>query len=223
MSPAGSCTPHCIHRSCCCFNPCPSPPLLSSAPSHPAYTTPRAQVEELTFVPHVSRELMLIKVSCSSTQRGELVSLASVRAGWVRLLRAEWGAGAEVRLLPRCACSASLPLSTLFRPPHLAHPAHPARPPCPPHPPDLPRPGVRRGRQHADPGGDGQGGQDGGAQGGTGAVRCGGPLLDSARDAVGHSSGRLAARPCARAFRCPAGAPPTPAAPPPLLRPCRHP
>lgn len=37
-----------------------------------------SQVEELTLTPHVSRELMLVKVSCGSHQRGELVSLASV-------------------------------------------------------------------------------------------------------------------------------------------------
>jgi acetolactate synthase-1/3 small subunit len=36
------------------------------------------KVEELTLVPHVSRELMLIKVNCSASQRGELVSLASI-------------------------------------------------------------------------------------------------------------------------------------------------
>ncbi|EFN59473.1 hypothetical protein CHLNCDRAFT_29593 [Chlorella variabilis] len=35
-------------------------------------------VEELTLVPHVSRELMLVKVACSASQRGELVSLASI-------------------------------------------------------------------------------------------------------------------------------------------------
>ena len=29
-------------------------------------------------MPHVSRELMLVKVSCTAQQRGELVSLASV-------------------------------------------------------------------------------------------------------------------------------------------------
>ncbi|PSC73807.1 acetolactate synthase small subunit chloroplastic-like [Micractinium conductrix] len=36
------------------------------------------KVEELTYVPHVSRELMLVKVNCSAQQRGELVSLASI-------------------------------------------------------------------------------------------------------------------------------------------------
>lgn len=54
---------------------------------------PTLQVEELTLVPHVSRELMLIKVNCSASQRGELVSLASVRWGW------GWGWGAG-----RCCC-----------------------------------------------------------------------------------------------------------------------
>lgn len=32
-------------------------------------------------MPHVSRELMLIKINCSAEQRGELVSLASVSTG----------------------------------------------------------------------------------------------------------------------------------------------
>ncbi|KAI3433438.1 hypothetical protein D9Q98_003253 [Chlorella vulgaris] len=36
------------------------------------------KVEDLTHVPHVSRELMLVKVSCSAQQRGELVSLSSI-------------------------------------------------------------------------------------------------------------------------------------------------
>ena len=36
-------------------------------------------------MPHVSRELMLVKVSCTAQQRGELVSLASVsgEGGWL--------------------------------------------------------------------------------------------------------------------------------------------
>ncbi|KAL4421974.1 hypothetical protein ABPG77_010997 [Micractinium sp. CCAP 211/92] len=36
------------------------------------------KVEELTLTPHVSRELMLVKVNCTAQQRGELVSLASI-------------------------------------------------------------------------------------------------------------------------------------------------
>lgn len=44
----------------------------------PTPAPPHTQVEDLTHVPHVSRELMLVKVSCSAQQRGELVSLSSV-------------------------------------------------------------------------------------------------------------------------------------------------
>ena len=61
-------------------------PAHSYSPTHLTSLLPAAvcllpQVEELTHVPHVSRELMLVKVSCTAQQRGELVSLASVSRG----------------------------------------------------------------------------------------------------------------------------------------------
>ncbi len=64
-----------------------------------------AQVEELTLTPHVSRELMLVKVNCTAQQRGELVSLASVRGarGWRTAVRL-W----SQRALCGC-CSVQLP------------------------------------------------------------------------------------------------------------------
>ena len=58
--------------------PCITLVIICQSAPHPPQPSP-AQVEELTLVPHVSRELMLIKVNCSASQRGELVSLASVR------------------------------------------------------------------------------------------------------------------------------------------------
>jgi acetolactate synthase small subunit len=36
------------------------------------------QVVQLHDVPHIQRELMLIKVKCSAAQRGELMNLAQV-------------------------------------------------------------------------------------------------------------------------------------------------
>jgi len=40
-----------------------------------------SSVRELATVPHVSRELMLVKVQCSPSQRGELMDVASIFHG----------------------------------------------------------------------------------------------------------------------------------------------
>jgi acetolactate synthase-1/3 small subunit len=82
--PAGGRCSVCFPQSGCCNAQCEIAcrelhhlPDIHPAPApHPRIAPP--QVEELTLVPHVSRELMLIKVNCSASQRGELVSLASI-------------------------------------------------------------------------------------------------------------------------------------------------
>ena len=128
--------------------------------------SPGPQVEELTHVPHVYRELMLVKVSCPAHARGELVSLATVRR--LRCVRGAgggadgWDAPAGIAFLHTqfADCLAGL---LLLLP-------SPLTPPPPPTAADLPGAGVRRERQHGDPGGDGQAGQDAGAEGGAGAL-----------------------------------------------------
>lgn len=62
----------------------PPPPPISPPPADlpgPA-SGPPVQVTDLTNVPYIAREMMLIKVRCTAQQRGELMNLAQVRKGW---------------------------------------------------------------------------------------------------------------------------------------------